>query len=136
WFDAWRELDARPKISIPLLAGLSLDSRRFAVRQRCRRDLRAVQQLRRRLRDSAQRVAEHRLAERARRADHRRSGCHQLFHALHVDALALLFAEEHLPAAGAAAEGTLACTPRFHHLARARDHGARLLVLFLVTAQV
>ena len=43
-----------------------------------------------------------------------------------IHALALLFAQEHLPAAGAAAERALARARRFDHIRRTRQHRARL----------
>ena len=50
---------------------------------------------------------------------------HQFLRALHVHSLAVLFAEEHLSAAGAAAEGPLARAPRFHHFAVTRRPPSR-----------
>src|SRR6516225_25385 len=66
-------------------------------------DLRDVEQARR-PRHPSQTVTQHRLAEGAGRGDHRRARGGQFFGARHVDSLPLFLAQEHLPAAGAAAE--------------------------------
>src|ERR1035441_6450600 len=118
---------ASPKISITSPARLSLRCRRFFRPERRRHHLRDVQEFWRRLGHRAQRIAEHRLAERARRADHRRAGAHQFLHALDVHPLALLLAKKHLPAARPAAERTFARAPRLHQFRRPPDHRPRLV---------
>src|SRR5262249_6156784 len=94
------------------------------------------QQFRRSLRHRPERVAEHGLAERTRGPDHWGPGAHQFLHALHVHALALLLAEEHLSAARAAAEGALARPPWFDQPARAPGHLARRIVRAAIASQV
>src|ERR1039457_1624829 len=68
---------ASPKISITSPAPLSLHRYRLLGRQRRGGNLCDVQQPRRRRRKRAQSIAEHRLAERAGRADHIRARPHQ-----------------------------------------------------------
>src|ERR1039457_467605 len=75
---------ASPKISITSPAPLSLHRYRLLGRQRRGGNLCDVQQSRRRRRKRAQSIAEHRLAERAGRADHIRAPPHPFLHALEV----------------------------------------------------
>src|ERR1017187_7112445 len=57
-------------------------------------------------------------------------------HGRDVHAFALLFAQEHLAAAGPAAEGTLARARHFHHCRGLCDYRPRLVVFLAVTAQI
>ena len=69
----------------------------------------------------AQRVAEHRVAERAGGADHVRAGGHQFLGALDADTLAFLLAQERQPAAGAAAERPSRGSRRLDHVPEGRS---------------
>src|ERR1700683_1332529 len=84
----------------------------------------------------AERVAEHALAEGARRSDHLRARGNQLFGAFQVDPLALLFTEKHLAAAGAATERSLAGAGGVDDVGGAADDVARLLIYVAITPQV
>src|ERR1035438_8726342 len=97
-------------------------------RQRGGGDLRTAQQLGRRLRQRAEGVAKHALAERAGSADYRGTSGHKFFRARDVDTLALFLTQEHLPAAGATAEGTLAGARWIGHIRVARQHAAWLVI--------
>src|SRR5579884_57951 len=100
-------------------------------------DLRDIEQLGRRLgRDSAQRIAEHGLAKRARGSDHACAGRDKLLGAFDVDALAGFLPEEHLAAAGAAAERALAGALRLHNFRVTARHLARLVVHIAVAAEI
>src|SRR4051812_44453530 len=79
-------------------------------------DLRHVEQLRGGLRKRPERVAEHGLAERTRRTDHRGPGAGEFPGALDIHALPLLLPEEHHSAPRATTETALARTARFHDL--------------------
>src|ERR1700678_1152789 len=108
-------------------------------RQRSGRDLSDIEQFRPWLRPlayTAQRVAEHRLAERACRPHDLGARGDQFFGALQVDALALFLAQEHLAAACATAERALAGAMRVHHYRGAADDFAGFLVDIAVAAQI
>src|ERR1044071_1022595 len=120
------------EISIPFHSDLSLDRRRFrGLRRQVRGgDLRDVEELRRGLRHGAEGVAEHGLTEGTGGA-----GRDELFDALDVYALAFLFAEKHLAAAGAAAETALAGAARLHDVGGALDDLAGLVVFIAIAAE-
>ena len=92
--------------------------------------------LRRGVRYRFQRIAEHRGAERASRRYRLRARRHQFLGAREIDALAFLFAEEHLSAARAAAERFLPMARRFQQFAGRCQHVARLVVDAAIAAQI